>query len=273
MIKFLNTEELERVPQKYCVVAEPGSGKSRLITSLPWGSKQFGEKAVYVPLDAKERGLAAVLEENRAHLLCAPPMPDTSGRLNVYQHIHDVLDETASQAWRAEHPEVGTVILDTMTNAMLDILRAISASGMYHKPFSYGDKSKVYMTDKGDYGACHNIVKDYVRKIKEHPLTVICAFWAGWAEPKDGEPGGIYGGPVPVNMNMDLSKFVAGEFGNVFFLRKSTQGGKVEYLAHTEGWAFWTAKLHSNKPVNPISVVKLEPNPRHFWEKVVEVQG
>ena len=106
-----------------------------------------------------------------------------------------------------------------------------------------------------------------VRKIVSHRMNVLALFWSDWKEPRSGEPGGLYGGPLTINMN--FSKSISGEFDCVFYLR--TEGGK--YYLHTQPFGFWDAKMPTEALTNTMTRVELQPNPVHFWGEFDKLTG
>src|SRR5205814_6156341 len=105
-LKILTPAEQIREGLKVLLYSHPGCGKTRLATSLPWGSDVWGDRAVYVPLDIKERGLRGVLPHNRAHLVTVVPGSDN---YDPYTFLNQALDTD----WERE-AGARTIILDTL---------------------------------------------------------------------------------------------------------------------------------------------------------------
>jgi hypothetical protein len=232
-----------------------------LFSSLPWGSEAFGDKAIFVPLDMKERTLKGMLAHNRSHILTVEREHE-----DPYTFLMNVLDAD----WEKTHG-AKTIILDTMTNWAHQTMEAVLNSGAYKSHVIQMGPSSLKMSDESHYGLVHKLTKNVVMKMKQSPLNVMALFWSDWQTPKTGEPGGIYGGPVTVNMTM--AKYITGEFDNVFYLRTQPDGAKLDYYVHTAAYGFWEAKLHGGGLQNPMPVTKLEGDPVHFWKMFEEVQS
>jgi hypothetical protein len=245
-------------PRKVLVYGAPGSGKTPLITSLPWG-KVWGEKALYVPCDQKENHLAGVAENNRERLVVA----DYGNAPDPYSYIKSVL----AHDWSDEG--IGTIIIDTATNLARNYLAAAITSGGYNtKSIPFGAEL-IKLADKPHYGLAHNLMAKTINHIKDCKLNVIVSFWAGYDQPGGGEAG-AFGGPITVNMS--FSRDVAGEFGTIIYTRSTSEGGKQQYYAHTENYGIWVARLPGVIP-NPIPQIRMEPNPVHVWNQIDKAQG
>ena len=253
-----NAFSLAPPARKFLLHGSPGSGKTPLATSLPWGTAGWGEGAVYVACDRKEAGLAGTLPHNRGRLIT----PDYGAASDPYTFVKSVLEYD----WRAEGAP--TVIIDTGTNLGRDFLQAAVDAGAYNsKSVTFGT-SILKLADKPHYGLAHNLMSKIIKAASASPLNIIMLFWSDYQEPEDGK--GAWGGPITVNMTM--SKDIAGEFSNIIYTRTSTEGGRTKYFAHTENYGIWVARLHGVLP-NPIPVIEMQPDPVHVWQAIDQAQG
>jgi len=262
-MKILTPAEAQQRGVKVLAHSNPGCGKTRLFTALPWGDEgRWGTRAAFVPFDIKEYKMLGVLPANREHLI--PAVPDDGPTHDPYTFAMQVLDRD----WSSEFPGCRTIILDTLTSLARQILQAAANNPAYGNVQVAGSgQYAVRMTTENHYGIAHTLMANIVRKIAAHPLNVLALFWSDWKEPPSGAPGGLYGGPLTVNMN--FSKAISGEFDVVVYLR--TEGGK--YYAHTQPYGFWDAKMPTDSLVNPMTRVELQPDPVHFWREFDKTTG
>ena len=144
-----------RKPVRVGLNADPKTGKTRLVTSLPWGPF-WGERAIYVAADpgADDFDSSPILDENKDRLICVTPSPKTvKGRDGSERLVYDPHKEAfaiASRNWKAEYPDVGTIIWDTVTRTSTELLAAYANAGIFSG--EKGDKHiwRNYPTGKHD---------------------------------------------------------------------------------------------------------------------------
>jgi hypothetical protein len=246
--------------RKFLIMSAPGAGKTPLATALPYGERGWSERAIYIPCDQKERGLAGTLPQYRDRLTIA----NYADATDPYSFVKSVIEYPD---WEKDD-NANTIIIDTMTNLSRDILRAATNGGHYNaKSVTFGNQT-LKLSDKPHYGLAHNLMTRIVETIKASKYNILALFWSDYLEPEGGV--GAFGGPLTINMNE--SKRIAGEFSNVIYLRTQSKGDRTEYLAHTETTGIWMARLAGVMP-NPIPVVSLNADPVNFWHEVDKVQG
>lgn len=262
-----------------------GCGKTQLVTALPWGPK-WGQKAIYVPIDPRSEGLRSVLPENREHLIVVKPEPKTAivqagaaqlgaSSPKLVMDLNEELVEIFSHDWRAEYPDVGTIICDTFTVGAENILMAVASQSAYsNNPITYGKGiAKITIPSMGDYGATQAIVKRWLQFLEAQPLNVIVVFHGDWVEPESGVGGVISGGPTTVGKAgiRDMAR----KFDNLFFVNVQDQAvpaapgqppkRSTRYTVHTTKTGIWEAKLRIGSSTNPMPMTDITGDPKKFW--------
>ena len=260
------------------VIGEPKSGKTRLITDLPWGEEPFGDKAALVAWDPNSRNLESVLVDNREHLYVDWPKEYIEKNTKVYSPF----DEAVRLAeWADSLEDVRTIIWDTGSQTVDDLLYAIAAQGMYTREGNMvvrGSKGSltVPIPTPGDYGATQRAFIYFLKRVLlEQNKNLIMSFHIERVHEKiknkqgdyvDGElvlAGPMAGGPAAVEK-------VASIFTNLFRVALEPKaGGKYQRTVYTTKHKQYLAGLASSLPVDPIQQYDLDAGSgKDFWRAV-----
>lgn len=270
--------ELEPAPEQefICLMGGGGSGKSRLACSIVRANPQkYGPKALLVAFDPGSEGMPSVIPEDKQNIivakLVAPAYGERAEMVKVWDPYQDMVDLITGDL--PNMPEVGTIILDTMTYWAGDLLQAIANSGRFsdkHVIIESKGAGKLAMPMQGDYGAAQFSIMRVLKFLENSGKHVVGIFHEGIYEP-DGAPGeAIFGGPATVGKAG--IRPIAQMFHSVIRLEAKTEGGmagkggELKYKAYTAPKGIWNAKLRSSGG-NPMPVVELKVDPVHFWHQ------
>lgn len=252
--------------ERIALYGPPKTGKSQLVTSLPWDTEKWGRKAVYYATDPGSETMRSVFKENREHLHVV--LPD---RKNVLEHAC----KTMTTDWKKE-VDASTLIWDTTTETSRRLLREYANSGVFSASHNVKVGSGKFMhvsPMQGDYMAVHNSMSFIMELAWDQPLHLIFLFHDDYAEPQGGSPEGLHGGPSIVGKA--AIKWVAGRFDSVLRTEKRSSAGSEKYIVRTSSKGIWVAGVRNPNPVCPLpSEVEIVPgNQRAFWnayDKAVE---
>lgn len=247
-------ERLERI----LIYADPKCGKTRLATSLP---PHFGE-SVYVAWDPGTEHLGPVLADYRPRLHVIQSVPE--GKTKYAPDVDAFA--IALYDWRAEYPNVKTLIWDHMTATAEDCLSAIADAGQFSDKHiaigAPGSAGKLNVPMEGDYGAVHSTIDRLTTYLFRQPLHLIILTHATMIEAKDGS--GLLGGPATVG-RASVRKY-AGRFDTVIHLARKRREKTDAFVAFTDKHDnLWNAGVRSSLLVNPMPVFDLAPDPSNFW--------
>ena len=255
--------------ERICVYGAPKVGKSRLSTSLPWGD-YWGEKALYIAADNNAETLKSVLTHNQDRLVVV--QPDGLG-LQPADWAEEAF-QIAFRNWKKEHPDVGTLIWDTMTETMVKILRQYADTGVFsdkHNVQIGSHQTGSWRTSpmEGDYGAAQDTAGRLLEKLVSTPMHLIIVFHEDWMEPKAGDIGGLIGGPATVGRK--AIRWVPGKFDTVIYLQRlMMQNNQSKVVANTIQHGIWPAGVrHGDIDFKLAPQVPLDVDPVGFWREIV----
>lgn len=229
--------------ERICVYGGPKSGKSRLVTSLPYGEK-WGERAVYVAYDPGAEFLKSVLFENREKLLRVVP----EGKPTWLEEAVEI----ATTDW-ASHG-VKTLIWDTMSVTSHRLLRQYADSGIFSEKHAVqlGTRGKAsWHTSpmEGDYGAVQNSIGFLLEHMWGQPLHLVVVFHDKWVEPKASSIEGLHGGPDVAGKK--AVRWVPGRFDTVLRteLVRGVRDLPSHVIVHTQPSGIWVAGARGGTPL------------------------
>jgi hypothetical protein len=224
--------------------------------------------------------MGSVLPKNREHLIRVQPEPKTVGGKLIYDPLTEAV-AIATRNWKDEFPGVGTIIWDTMTTTSQDLLSAYADSGQFsdkHVTFGQPGTSTYHAAPmEGDFGAAQRSTMFILKYLFRQPLNLIVVFHEDWVQPDEKNVlGAVYGGPTIVGKA--AIKQIAAMFDNLFRVSAKDvqeQGKTVtQYRIHTRHSGPWMAGFRNPLEINPIPMVKMNPDPINFWnafDNAVEV--
>lgn len=259
--------------RRICVYGEGGTGKSRLVTSLPWGSDLYGDKALYIAVDDTAILLDSILEPNKDHLIPVELRPADGQRLpDGSIDYHDEIFAIVSQEW--EKNGVGTIILDGVTSLAEKLLAQYAKLGRFSSnPVSFGRAGTAGHFNnptEGDYGAAQSAAYRVIDFLFQRKCSVIVVAHEDIAEPKKTNTAqGIIGGPQLVGhaktreLGRRFSTLLRLEVQR--YMATPTAEPETQFVVHTENHGIWQSKIHSSVPELGLGDVLLEPDPASFW--------
>jgi len=189
-LNIVKPEEVQGGEQ-VAIFGDAGSGKTRLAASVCRSNPQkYGKRALYFALDPGTSTLPSVLLADRPNLIPITFSPSDGKPLDPY----DEMVKAARTDWKAQFPDVGTAILDTMTTLSGDILIAITNSGKFsdkHITIEGSGPGKLMIPMMGDYRAAQFCVMNLIRFWQQQPLHVLMLFHSTIYEPEEGASDAI----------------------------------------------------------------------------------
>jgi len=240
-----------------------GRGKSRLATCLP---ERFGE-IVYFALDEGSEDLDSVLSKYRDRIHVIKP--------NFTDPIVDA-GMIASTNWKEKFPNAKTLVLDTFSNLTDRLLSYVTEKGLFQSKHNSigipGTNTYVALSDKGDIGGVHGIIKNFRTQIfAQQPdmnLIFICH-----EKLDESDAAGTIGGPAVVGKA--LTSWLPARFKTVIRLDVETEHvvekgavvQKFKHIARTTAHGCWIARINENSESgNPMPKVALNVDARNFWD-------
>ena len=272
-VKVYKPGEQPRSYRRFGLYGPPKIGKTRLVTSLPWGSEfGWGNKAAYVAWDpgSDDWEMSPVLISDREHLIMAKPEPEeVRGKLLL--DPYETAIELACMDWRKVDPEIETLIWDTMTSTSENMRDAVAQEGRYGNSITFGKsgtKSHLVHAQQGDYGAAQMMTQHIIDFLFDQPLNIIVLFHQKATDPDDIEQ---VGGPATVGKAGIVP--MAKRFDNLLRIAPERtrigEGSPPKYetrrVVYTEPHGVWLAGMRSPRRNNPMSKYTLTDNTRQFW--------
>lgn len=264
--------------ERICLMGTPGCGKTQLAGAIPWSTKKWGDRGIYIAADSGSAGLDSVLEDDRKHLIPVRLIPKTvkdpkTGEERLVVDVNEFMSQALATNWKARYPDVGTLIVDTFTEPAQTVLAAIASANPFgggHVSYGTGI-SQVNLPSMPDYGAAQAAVKRWIQLAFNQPLNLVALFHGDFVEPEQGETGTIYGGPATVGKA--LVRYIAGKFHNVFLVESRNSSVRVgnevkvqtKYTVYTEQKGIWHAKMRLGR-ANPMPSFDITNNQRAFWQ-------
>jgi hypothetical protein len=246
----------------------PGSGKTRLATSLPerWG------KIAYFAFDKGSEKLDSVLPQYR-------------DRIDVFKPSWKDPILGAAEIELTDWKKLGydTIELDTFTTLCRAWLRNVTDEGHFQEKRNYigtpGKPGFVALSDKGHYGGTATIIQNFIDGLidKQPEMNIICICHEYLRE-KDKDGGGsVLGGPATVGKAS--LEWLAAQFSTVIRMDRSQEttfkdnirGEKTVLVARMAQHGNYIARRNeSGSGGNPLPKLVLDPDPINFWRKYDE---
>jgi len=241
----------------------PGSGKTRLATSLP---PRFGRIA-YFALDKGSEALASVL-------------PHYKDRIDVFKP--DWEDPIVGAAmieltdWKKEGYD--TIVLDTFTTLAKTWLNYVAQEGHFQEKRNYigtpGKPGFVALPDKGHYGGTATIIQNFIDGLIDHQpeVNIVCLCHEYLREKDDKGQGSVLGGPATVGKAS--LEWLAAQFSTVIRMdrkveqtfKDNVRGEKLSLIARMAQHGNYIARRNEGGlGGNPLPKLTLEPDPINFW--------
>lgn len=261
-----------------CIYGASGAGKTALGTHLNWGTPRWGERGIYVAADPSSEKLESIHPDDRKRLIVVKMAPKSINGKQVLDP-HAEMCEICSHDWKAEYPDVGTIILDGGTELADMLLRSYANQGVFagasgDKHLMVGEKGKSsYMAQpvRGDYGMAQNGMNHILGFLLNQPLSVIFIC----QETIIDVPGSATSIGGPAGAGKAATNRIASKFNTLIRAEsRSTsipnKNGMVvnstEYRVYTEPRGIWMGKLR--KPIgmdNPIAEMNVTGRVHEFW--------
>lgn len=240
----------------------PGSGKTRLATSLP---PRFG-KVAYFAMDDGSESLASVLPHYRERITVFKP--------EWKDPLADGLEITHVD-WKAKGFD--TFIVDTFstwTQRTLDhIVHKGLAQANHRGTGTPGSLNYVALPDQADYGLTHAAIRNFVGflGIQQREMNVILICHQTF-DKDDKENRAAIGGPTTVGRAM--IEWLPARFSTVIRMDRTTRnvvkGNKVEsetkLVARMAQHGAWIARRNeASTEGNQLAAVELDIDPTNFW--------
>lgn len=240
-----------------------GRSKTRTFTSL---TPRFGD-ILYFPIDEGSEDLDSVLDKYRPRIHVIKPTWD-----------NPLVDAgmIATTNWKEKYPQAGTIVIDTITSLAGKLLTYATEKGLFQSKHNTagtpGTASFVALSDKGDIGGVHGILKNFVvQLINQQPdmNIIVIAHEATEENPLTGTIGG------PATVGKALVSWLPSKFKTVIHMdvemENAVVGGvltpKTKYVARTAPHGAWLARINENSPTgNPMPKVVLNVDSCNLWE-------
>jgi hypothetical protein len=261
-LRIIKPQDLQNQDKERIIIyAQAGTGKTRLALSLP---KHYG-KIAYYAADNGSEFLASISPEKRKRIYVVKP----EGTDPVQDFMSFVM-----QDWKKIDPEIGTLVIDTLTVVCQDAIQFSANSGAMtnEKHFVVGDPSQggVVLANRGDYMALESLGRGFLDMLfdKQRNMHIIVV---QHEDVKLIEGIRAVGGPaVP---GRALLEYIPSVFNTVIrLIREQTlipgaSSPESVVIAITEHDGKFVAKLrtHDEKNPNPLARVVLERDPINFW--------
>ena len=261
-MRKLSMDEVAARPtlERICLYGRAKSGKTRTAMALPKGPK-WGKKA-YIAVDENSEYLKTVLDKSDV-VLFKPGPPE--GHTGPFDPLEDFV-KLMRMDYKAEDPEIGTLVIDTMSQVVQDLLRAYAENDTVQKNHVKvgikGTPSYHAQPDKSDFGAAQRSHDFLVQHAFKQPLHIIAIYHEDWVEAKSGGLDELTGGPATVGIAAirEVPKMydtvlrmvqIAGRFG----IQTERQGAWPAEIRHAKV----NARLGNN------GLYALRDDPTHFW--------
>lgn len=244
------------------IYGSPGSGKTRLATSLP---ERFG-KIAYFAMDDGSEALSSVLSQYRDRI--------TVFRPEWGDPMVEAVELTHTD-WKAKG--FTTLIVDTFTAYTQKTLDHIVHKGLAqanHRGMGNpGTPAYTALPDMADYGMTQAVIRNFIANLFNHQrdlnILLICHQTLDRNE-KDDKAS--LGGPATVGRAM--VEWLPSRFSSVIRMdriaRQVAKGGKVEtetkLIARMAQHGVWIARRNeAGKDGNPLPSLELDVDPKNFW--------
>lgn len=255
------TEFQSELKERIIVYGRAGIGKTRLVLSL---SPRFG-KIVYYASDQNSEFLSSIDPRKRERILVVKPEGDDPIRNFM---------KLAMQDWKTVDPEIKTLVVDTYTKVVLDIISYAANSGTMDREKHYiiGDPTEggQAIPNRGDYQAIESISRGNLDMLftKQRDMHIIFVMHE---EIKIIENVHAVGGPA--HPGRAMTEFIPAQFSTVIRLIRDqilVPGADVPenvVIAVTENDGKFIAKIRTSNEegVNPLARVTLSRNPSSYW--------
>lgn len=256
--------------ERIMVYADPKSGKSRFVTSLP---EEWGD-IVYVAADNNSESLLSTLPKyrKRIHVIKPEFKEGPSSKVNPVAEAYNI----ANMDWKKLVPSMGVLVWDTISATADQFLNHIADSGQFsekHISIDTGTGGMMAIPMEGDYGAAQRSISRLIDILAVKPYHVIITAWSVLGTKKDGTILG--GGPATVG-SATVTK-LPGIFNPVIYLKTKNSPAvgsapaKTLYLAHTVPQGHYTAGIReAHDGGNHLARVELQPDPGHWFRTYEE---
>jgi hypothetical protein len=251
-----------------CLYGDGGVGKTRLLASLCRSDPQKYGRALYLATDPGSKSLSSVLPQD--HEFLEPIIFEgEDGKWDPYADIESLLKGKSPGLSHEDWAKLGikTILWDSVTTSGYDILTGITNSSKFtdkHVTIQRGLNFPV----PGDYGSAQYAVRMLFKMALGTGCHLLCVHHAAIWEPDQGDPSGIYGGPMTVGKGS--IRETARQYHTV--LRVETKSvsapgrpSETTYQVRTSPHGVWVAKYRTSETVSPIPIIPLTPDPVNFW--------
>lgn len=246
---------------------EPGTGKSRVLCSFP------KEKGKVLLLAFDPHAPDSILAEHQDNVIVRripldpmiPPSKQDIRRPDL------ALFAATMTNWKEVYPEVGLVILDTLSFAAQNLLQyyANAKTGVRDHTSLATPAGIVQRPADADYGDAQNQLQAALHFIYDKPYHYFLVCHAGTYEERSGDVVTVKGGPATVGRK--LTGTLAGKFTPLLYFARRTQGQRTTYKVHTEHTGIWQAKVASPHGANPAPAIEVPADdPGIVWRTYFE---
>lgn len=242
----------------------PGSGKTRLATSLP---ERFG-KVAYFAFDKGSESLASVLDGYRT-------------RIDVFKPDWKDPIVGAAEIELTDWKKLGynTIILDTFTTLSKQWLNFVAQEGHFQEKRNYigtpGKPGFVALPDKGHYGGTATIIQNFIDGLidRQPEVNIICICHEYLREKDEKGHGSVLGGPATVGKAS--LEWLAAQFATVIRMDRkieptfvnNVRGEKTSLIARMAQHGNYIARRNESAAGgNPLPKLTLDPDPINFWK-------
>ena len=265
MLEILEGSEIDSLSkERIMVYGRAGVGKTRFGLSVPesWG------KIVYYAADKNAWQLRSISREKRDRIRVIRPHGDDPTALFMQFCMTD---------WKAEDPEVGTLVVDTYSKVALDSI-TYTANTMTldrEKHYVVGELGKggIAIPNRGDYQGVDGLSKGYLDMIFDTQKDLHILFICHEESKQLASDAPVVGGPQ--HPGRQMIDYLPAQFSTVIRLVRDeilvpgADDVQPVVIAITENDGKFVAKMRTDdeESPNPIAKRVLERNPSHWWNE------
>lgn len=259
---FDGSEVAARVKERIMIYGRAGVGKTRFGLSVPesWG------KIVYFAADKNSWLLQSISKAKRDRIKVVRPRGDDPLALFM---------EFCRTDWRAEDPEIGTLVVDTYTKVAFDSI-SYTANTMTldrEKHYVVGEigQGGIAIPNRGDYQGVDGLSKNYLDILFDTQSELNIIFLCHEESKEMVKDGPVVGGPQ--HPGRQMIDYLPAQFSTVVRLIRDEilipgeDDVQSVVVAITENDGKFVAKLRTDdeEAPNPMAKRVLKRNPSHWW--------